>query len=209
MLSVTNHQPFTYPDGRIQELSEDHSRTNAVKFADYALGKFFDEARTHAFFSETIFLVMGDHGARVYCSQRFPLKSYCVPVWMMLPDGEAAGTRNATMSCSLDIAPTLLGQLGGSYRTLMFGRDATHATAEEGRALMQHNHDLALLRQDGRMTVLSLNEEPAGYHVDFHSFEVESQPADSGEVEKVVGLFQAANDLYYADRYIAGSKSSP
>ena len=201
VLSVTNHQPFTYPPNRIDEPADAHKREHGVKYADYALGRFFDRAKREAFFDRTVFVVLGDHGARVYGSQRFPLESYRVPVWMFLPGGGSAGQRNSVMSCSLDIAPTILGQLGGTYRTVMFGRDAATATPAEGRALMQHNHDLALLTQSGQLSVLSLNEEPARFVVDFSQFEVKPAPPDEALARKEIAIYQTANDLYYADRY--------
>lgn len=204
VLTVSNHQPFTYPDGRIDCPSDENRRENAVKYADYAVGRFIDQAKGHRFFDETMIVVLGDHGARVYGAQQFPLKSYRVPVWVFLPHGEKAGERSSVMSCSLDIAPTILGQLGGRYRTVMFGRDALAADAGQGRALMQHNHDLALLRADGRMTVLSLSAEPSTYLVDPASFEAKQIEVDDEEVNTAVSLFQSANDLYYADRYRVG-----
>ena len=72
VLTVSNHQPFTYPDGKIDLPSGTGRRDNAVKFADYAVGKFLDEAPNHAFFKNTMIVVLGDHGARVYGAQQFP-----------------------------------------------------------------------------------------------------------------------------------------
>ena len=143
LLTVSNHLPFTYPSGRIAERAP--LREHAVKYADWALGDFFSQARQHAFWPNTMFVVLGDHGARVYGSQMFPMRSYRVPLLMILPDGELRGTRCHTLACSLDVAPTILGRLGGSYRSVFFGRDALELDPARGYALMQHNHDLALL----------------------------------------------------------------
>jgi hypothetical protein len=63
-LSVSNHQPFTYPEGRIPEPSRMHSRKFAVKYVDYALGRFFEQAKKEPFWKDTIFAVVADHGAR-------------------------------------------------------------------------------------------------------------------------------------------------
>src|SRR5690606_8519886 len=66
LLTVSNHRPFTYPDGRIDRPSAEQTRNNAVKYADWALGQFFREAKTKDWYDNTLFVVMGDHGARVY-----------------------------------------------------------------------------------------------------------------------------------------------
>jgi phosphoglycerol transferase MdoB-like AlkP superfamily enzyme len=75
-LSVTNHQPFTFPAGRIPEPNDRHSRKFAVKYVDYALGKFSAQPRQEPFWKDTIFAVVADHGARVYGSQTVPILPY-------------------------------------------------------------------------------------------------------------------------------------
>ncbi len=204
ILTVSNHRPYTYPDGHIDRASSDQKRDNAVKYAAYAVGRFFEKLKQKPYFNDTMVVVLGDHGARVYGAQQFPIESYRVPVWLFLPNREQAGERNSIMSCALDIAPTLLGQLGGTYRTTMFGRDATSVSPTEGRALMQHNHELALLRHDGRMTVLSLAEAPATYTVDEVTRETESAPIDPADEHTATAIFQLANRLYYDDDYRHG-----
>jgi len=46
VFSSSNHEPFEFPDGRIQ-LYEKPKNTvhNAMKYADYAIGKFFALAK--------------------------------------------------------------------------------------------------------------------------------------------------------------------
>ncbi len=73
LLTVSNHRPYTYPEGRISNGQQ--TRDDAVRYADYALGKFFRDAKSHEFYKNTIFVVMGDHGARIYGSQMFPMGS--------------------------------------------------------------------------------------------------------------------------------------
>lgn len=65
--------------------------------ADYAIGRFLGSAKQHVFFDHTLIVVLGDHGARVYGAQRFPLEPYRVPVWLFLPGGEGA-TSSRTLS---------------------------------------------------------------------------------------------------------------
>ncbi len=200
VLTVSNHQPFTYPDGRISEPSSQQKRTNAVKYADSALGRFFDLAKEHKFHKNTIYVVMGDHGARVYGAQMFPIKSYRIPVLMILPDGEGAGSRCSTLASSLDIAPTIMGRLGGKYRSVFYGRDALRIDPASAYALMQHNHSLGLLRADGIMTVLGCPKSVRTYRLNRSTFSL--TPVDETDgVADVVAFYQTANRLYYDERY--------
>lgn len=164
VLTVSNHRPYAFPQDHLQPLSGLHRRENAVRYADYALGRFMKKAREHAFFSDTLFVLMGDHGARVYGAAEIPLASYEVPILFLGP-GVAAGSRLDTVASSLDVPPTILGILGVAYESLFFGNDVFHPDGEEGRALMGHNSEVALLR-GGRMAVLGLHQQARVYTVD-------------------------------------------
>jgi len=68
ILSVSNHKPYSYPPGRIPENPAQRLRNHAVKYSDYALGQFFQAVKKESFYTNTIFVVVADHGARVYGS---------------------------------------------------------------------------------------------------------------------------------------------
>ena len=67
IFSSSNHSPFEFPDNAV-ELYEQPKNTvnNAVKYADHALGRFFEKARQSNYWNNTIFLVVADHNSRVY-----------------------------------------------------------------------------------------------------------------------------------------------
>ncbi|WP_339733834.1 LTA synthase family protein [uncultured Gimesia sp.] len=200
ILTVSNHRPYTYPEGRIPE--NEQTRENAVKYADWALGYFFREAKSHDFYQNTIFIVMGDHGARVSGSQLFPMSSYRVPVLMIQPKGTGEGTRCSTLACSLDIAPTIMGRLGSDYRSVFFGYDALHADPKKGRAIMQHNHDVALLNSQDQMVVLGFGKSAESFELDRASYQLEQQHVPNQKLLKsAVSYFQSAFELYYSDRW--------
>lgn len=208
LLTVSNHRPFTFPAGRIP--SDAQTRENAIRYADWALGQFFHEAAAHEFFRNTLFVAMGDHGARIYGSQRFPIQSYRVPVLLISPDRAAAGTRCHTLACSLDIAPTILGCLGGEYRSVFFGRDIRKTPAAEGRALMQHNHDVALLDAQNRLAVLGFNQAADLFQLDRATFQLRhAQEFDRDLLQDTAAIFQTAYHLYYSDQWFPDRSHTP
>ncbi|MHC4880171.1 MAG: LTA synthase family protein [Planctomycetota bacterium] len=207
LLTVSNHRPYTYPEGRIPETAQ--SRQNAVKYADWALGYFFREAKAHEFYKHTLFVVMGDHGARVYGSQMFPLKSYRVPVVMFRPDEKGHGSRCSTLGCSLDIAPMIMARLGGEYRSVFFGQDVLTTPPDEGRAVMQHNHDVALLTPQRELVTLGFNRTAWDFDVADDDFALTQQGWPHPEhLQDTAALFQTAFRLYYSDRWYPGRSSS-
>jgi phosphoglycerol transferase MdoB-like AlkP superfamily enzyme len=56
VLTTSNHPPYEYPPGRIASTEEPSNTShNAIRYADFALGKFFELAQPRRYFSDTIF----------------------------------------------------------------------------------------------------------------------------------------------------------
>ena len=199
VLSVSNHKPFTYPKGRIPEDPDKRRREYAVKYSDFALGQFFKAAKKEAFWTNTIFAVVADHGARVYGKQSIPIHSYEIPLLIAGPAVVRSPGRVAQLGCSLDVPTTLLGLWGRPYDSLFFGRDLLKDQPGQGRALLNHNRDIGLLNHD-RLVVLGLRQIVEFYQGDpkVVDMSVLSQPADADrELEKdAIALYQVADDLY-------------
>jgi phosphoglycerol transferase MdoB-like AlkP superfamily enzyme len=203
VLSVSNHRPYTYPAGRIAANPNEHKRVNAVQYADWALGRFVRKARTHAFFDSTLFVLMGDHGARVYGSAEIPLASYAVPVVFYAPGIVPAGGRVGQLASSMDVPPTILGLLGGDYDSKFFGRDVLSPHARPGIAVMTHNNEIALMR-DNRLAVLGLRGTTTVFDVDSSAtmHRVATPDASARDlVEDAIAYFQSADDLYRRGEY--------
>lgn len=196
LLTVSNHSPYTFPDGRINTDPNEHTRENAVRYADYALAKFLHDAELHAYFDSTIFVVLGDHGARVYGSQQIPMDSYRIPVLFYAPRILPRGERLATLGSQIDVAPTIMGILRQSYASQFFGHDLLSGRVEE-RAYMSHNRDVALLR-DNRMAVLGIQSEVELFNRDSISgaFTPLSPYTDTALVNDAIGTYQSAYYLY-------------
>jgi phosphoglycerol transferase MdoB-like AlkP superfamily enzyme len=214
VLSVSNHKPYTYPRGKIPEDPDQRRRENAVKYSDYALGQFFKRARQESFWTNTIFAVVADHGARVYGEQDIPIHSYEIPLLIVGPAVVKEPARLAQLGCSLDVSPTLLGLVGRPYQTLFFGQDLLKSPPASGRALLNHNRDIGLLAHE-RLVVLGLMQTEEFYSGEPKVVEMKplSQPAaaDRELALDAVALYQVADDLYMHQRYRidTGAADSP
>ena len=203
VLSVSNHKPYAFPAGRIAPRNVGRSRSNAVQYADWALGRFVRQARARQWFDSTLFVLVGDHGARVYGAAQIPLQSYEVPVVLYGPSIIPAGARVNTLSSLMDIPPTILALLGVNYSSKFFGHDVLNAEAQSGRAVMTHNSEVALLR-DSTLVVLGLKKSITTYKPQGNGQwirELVPSARAREQVEDAIAFFTGADRLYRRGDY--------
>lgn len=203
LLTVSNHKPYLYPEGRVAADPKEKKRRNAVMYTDWALGDFFRRAKKEAFWKDTIFVVIADHGARVYGSAAIPIHSYEIPLVVL---GPAVGQPRHvdTVGNSLDVGPTVLGLIGRPYESVFFGRDILHDPVEGGRALLNHNRDIGMFRS-GLLSVLGLNRTSEFYRIVPETRDLTNDlkpgPEEEESLKDAEALFQVADDLYTHQRY--------
>lgn len=143
--SVSNHSPWEYPAGRIAVDGDPATVENTVRYADWAIGQFFDRARQSTYWDNTVFLVVADHDARVGGRQRIPLKHFHIPALIL--GGTIKPRRDTRLISQIDLPPTLLSLAGAACAHPMIGHDLTHDTGG-GRAMMQYGENYGYLKGD-------------------------------------------------------------
>ncbi len=155
VMSTSNHKPYTFPAGIPGVPEKGGGREAGVRYADFAIGQFFREARKHEWFRNTLFVVMADHGARVYGAAEIPLYSYEIPFLVLAP-GRVAPRKVEALTGQIDLAPIVLGLLGLPYEAPFFGRDVLHHPDPHRVLLFNHNQKVAILR-DEELAILGLH----------------------------------------------------
>ena len=206
VMSTSNHKPYTFPAGVPGVKPEGGGREMGIRYADHAIGEFFREARKHDWFDRTVFVVVADHGARVYGSSEIPLYSYEIPLLILAP-GHVAPAKADVATSQIDIAPTVLGMLGVAYEAPFFGQDVLHWGGAPRTLLFNHNHSVAAFR-DGHLAILDLNrkvsceryERAAGAaHRGNDRFTAET--CDPALVDLATAYFQIGYDLFTRRAY--------
>lgn len=165
VFSSSNHDPFQFPDGRIELYDQPkQTRNNAVKYADYALGKFFELAQQSNYWANTLFLIIADHDSRVTGEGLVPMARFHIPGLIL--GGGIIPERDKRLVSQIDMPPTLLSLMGISADYPMLGRDLTQTPMDwAGRALMQYDKNFAY-RVGDYVTILQAGKPAEGFTYD-------------------------------------------
>ena len=152
IMTTSNHRPFTYPEGLIKVEGNPNTRDAAVKYTDYAIGKFLRDAASKSWFDNTVFVIIADHCASSAGKTSLPVEGYHIPCIVYAP--KLVHPQVISSPCSqIDVMPTLLSLLGVRAKVGFAGQDVLSPDYRP-RAFMATYQDLGYL-ENGRLTVLS------------------------------------------------------
>ncbi|MCI0516439.1 MAG: LTA synthase family protein [Woeseiaceae bacterium] len=191
VMTTSNHRPYTFPEGRI-DLPSHSGRAAAVKYTDYAIGKFMDEARTKPWFDNTIFVIVGDHCANSAGKTDVPVDNYHIPLLVYAPAIVTPGEID-TLSSQIDYAPTLFELLGWSYASEFYGKNILAMSLADGRALIGTYQSLGLYRHN-KLTLLKPMKVAEAFDYDPQTGTQTGGEIDASDYLDTVAYYQSAAD---------------
>lgn len=165
MFSTSNHEPFEFPDNRIELYEQPkNSVHNAMKYADFAIGEFFKLARKEEYFKNTVFVIIADHNTRTQGKALVPIDKFHIPALIIAPNIEEATFDK--LASQIDIPPTLVSLLGIDAKVPMVGHNLLAKDQESriGRSLMQF-HDIYAFRVEDQVIILQPKQKPLQFIV--------------------------------------------
>jgi phosphoglycerol transferase MdoB-like AlkP superfamily enzyme len=210
IMTVSNHRPFTYPNGKIDIPGDAKSRDGGVKYTDYALKRFFEMASKQPWFKNTVFVIVADHCASSAGKTELPLDKYRIPAFIYSPGFIPAQKYNILMS-QIDIMPTLFGLLNFSYESKFYGEDVLKSDYKP-RAFIATYQDMGLIK-DNVLTILSpkqkvkqfqLNLIPKeGIAPEYQIFydEIPLTKERTDLVNETISYYQTASDMLKHKKY--------
>ncbi|MCS6947745.1 MAG: LTA synthase family protein [Steroidobacteraceae bacterium] len=207
VMNTSNHKPFTFRAGIPGVRPEGGGRESGVRYADYALDYFISAARRHDWFDDTLFVIVADHGARVYGRAAIPLDSYRIPLLLYAPR-YIAPQRVGGLTTQIDIAPTVLGLLGLGYSAPFFGIDVLRVPRAGRVALFSHNHDVALL-QGETLAVLGLHKRLRVASRTAPETLRNARDTDRALTDLAIAYYQSAYEWFRAGRYTIEASGVP
>lgn len=135
LLTVSNHPPYVIPEW-FKARSTDKEQ-QIVEYADWCIGDFLRQAREQAWYRNTIFVILADHGKIVgEVGSQLPESYNHVPLIIFGPHVQPR--QDSQLATQVDIMPTLLDLMGISYDYEGFGinlatqhRDMVFYTADD------------------------------------------------------------------------------
>ena len=135
ILTLSLHTPYDVPfQSKWSGSTEKEQFLNSAAFADYAIGQFFQKAAQEPWFSNTLFVLVADHGhinpGRVRMDDP---RSRQVPLIVTGPliHPEWRGKRIETLGNHHDIPATILEELGYSADAFTWSKDLLNKNARE------------------------------------------------------------------------------
>lgn len=126
MFSASSHHPFAIPEkhqGTFVDEEGGMPLHKCIRYTDYALRRFFEEASKQPWYQNTIFVITADHTNQPQeAYYTTDLGRYLVPIIFYAPDGSLK-QRSNVLAQQIDIMPTLLGYLGYDKPYIAFGKD--------------------------------------------------------------------------------------
>jgi len=190
ILTTSNHRPFTYPSGRI-DIPSHSGRKGAVKYTDFAIGKFMRDAKDKPWFKDTLFVIVADHCAGSAGETALPAKGYEIPLLIYSP-AHIAPQKIDKLASQIDIAPTTLGLLNFSYRSKFFGKDILIMEPDQERAFIGTYEKLGYVKKD-RLVVLDVKKEATLYQFDRKTGKTKKLLPEQNLINEAISYYQGAD----------------
>lgn len=193
IMTTSNHRPFTYPDGRV-DIPSPGGREGAMKYTDYAIGRFIEQAKSKSWFNDTLFIIVADHCASAAGRTDLPVGGFHIPLILYAPALLKPGVVTR-VSSQMDVAPTILDLLGVSGEEAFFGRSLFKTQGLEPRALIASYQDLGYYK-DGILTVLKPRKEVEAYRVDPVTLESTPIPVDARLEREAIAYYESGTHAF-------------
>ncbi|ULQ53658.1 LTA synthase family protein [Flavihumibacter fluvii] len=167
--TADNHRPYTIPEDDRAGVGvinfpmdslrkygfESNDELNAFRYTDYCFKTFMEAAKQSAYYENTLFVFVGDHGIAGNAGPLFPhswtdnfLSAHHVPLLFYAP-GKIPRARLHDLASQVDVLPTIAGIANIPYRNTSMGRDLT----------VTHQKDSG---QDNKVFIMDYNNKNLG-----------------------------------------------
>jgi phosphoglycerol transferase MdoB-like AlkP superfamily enzyme len=145
IMTGSNHNPYVLPKDIEFEAPFKNLKHDVTAYADWSIGNFLDQAKKEAWFNETLFVFVADHGLVKNPVFDMPLSYYHTPLLFYSHDIEPKSVSH--LASQMDIYPTVMGILAQPFEN-----------TTQGINLLNNKRNYVFLNNDEKTALLSENE---------------------------------------------------
>lgn len=135
LFTLSSHHPYYVPPHMRNKVKKGpHPICASISYGDYALKRFFEEARKQPWYDNTIFVLVADHTPasedKLYSQRRF---MYQIPIVFYHPGKKIVAKRDPEIFQQMDIMPTILDLL--NIKTTFYSYGTSYYKKSDREAL--------------------------------------------------------------------------
>ena len=138
-MTTSDHSPFYVPDYFKPKAIE----SQIVQYADWSLQQFIQLASKEAWFNDTIFVFVADHGAAIDAKYDIPLNYFHTPLIIYAPEIFMANEVHQKIGSQIDVYPTVMGLISQKYVNNTLGID-----------LLKEQRKFTIINDDDKVGIL-------------------------------------------------------
>ncbi|EDM34556.1 Sulfatase [Pedobacter sp. BAL39] len=192
VMTTSNHRPFTYPQNKIN-IPSGTGREGAVKYTDYAIGRFLELAKTKPWYANTVFIFVADHCAGSAGKNEIDITKYHIPALVFNIPGQAPA-RIEKMCSQIDLYPTLFSLLNWSYTNNNYGKNVLDKNYAP-RILLGTYQKLGYMKADS-LVILSPGRKLETYLYNSSTNEQAPRKFSGNVTNEAISYYQTAYYLY-------------
>jgi len=146
LFTLSSHEPFDIPVEPVFGFDNNEtSFKSAMHYTDACLGKFIEQAKKTTWWEKTLIIVTADHGTtQINNTSNGQKETFHIPLLWLGGALAVTDTVISSISCQLDLAPTLLAQLNINHPEYVYGRNML-STHYEPRAYYSYGDGFGLV----------------------------------------------------------------
>ena len=122
-MTTSDHKPYILPDSLWIEPHSAKLEDRIVEYVDRSVAHFFELASKEPWYTNTVFVILGDHGVNLGHTYDMPLSFHHTPLLFHVPSGHISPGRISSPCGQIDVAPTILGMLNVPWMNTTMGID--------------------------------------------------------------------------------------
>jgi phosphoglycerol transferase MdoB-like AlkP superfamily enzyme len=140
-MTTSDHSPFHVPEYFQPKAKAIESQI--VQYADWSLQQFIQLASKEAWFNNTIFVFVADHGAAINAKYDIPLNYFHTPLIIYAPEIFMANEVHEKIGSQIDVYPTVMGLINQIYVNNTLGID-----------LLKEERKFTIINDDDKVGIL-------------------------------------------------------